>query len=381
MPAEDANGNKILDGSTSDDSYTLMTLEQLGWNDGNGHLLTELNHAVKLAQATTGNYQLSFQDLTGWNELDNLLDSWFGQNNGGVVPAPVGTAGTYYTIPAGMIAFDIRAASATNPSYINIVVAVNPDQSASSIGVHGPMSNGLTTNFNLDNPNDYFNLPVSKYASDSKQFDDYKIKVSSYYTKSGTEFVQNKFTVTNGNTTEPGYYYAFLGGEVALVGYTFEVTTPGVYLLGSGSGPMTVAYFSVDGAAGAGGDGTGNLPLGYVDFVYDNGTEILSVTNRDPAEVHIVANENLDEYYYPSYQYLRLIPDANYTDKNTTDTLNGKIPEELVFVRRSIGKKDDTTKNSRYLIVKRADEDTTFKLVSSIYADNTTLTLSPKPTQ
>ena len=264
-----------------------------------------------------------------------------------------------------MIAFDIRAASDAKPSYINIVVAVNPSQARSTIGIHGPMTSGTVTTFDINKPHTSFALPVSTFGRTSDDFNTYTVKVSGYYTK-GTD--SDGKTVWNPQTNGTNGYYTFLGNEIALVGYSFKVTQPGVYLLGSGSGPMTVCYFSVDGAAGAGNDGTGNLPLGYVDFVYDNGTEILPVTKRDPAESHIVGAEDVSSYYYHSYRYLQMIPTVANT---TTNTTTATIPTESIKIRRYLDTSKPVGRQRRNLNMTCQNNATKFKNVSSVYSDVT----------
>lgn len=347
----------FYDGETSD-SYTITSLDALKWNNGQGSYLTKLNHAVKLSQATEESLTLNFNKLLGDNWLGDIAQSLLGSNSGGLVPAEIGTNGTAYTIPAGMIAFDILKASADDPSYINIIVAVNPEQDKSWIGLYGPMStDDWNDEFNLNsNWKQRFFLPYSKLGIYEGYLGQYATKISGYKTDAKTD-------------KQTGDYYAYLGGEVAYVAYTFSVTSPGIYLLGSGSGPMTVAYFSVDGAAGAGNDGAGNLPLGFVDFVYDNGAEtnptILTV-DKHQSGAHVVEAEDLNTYYYPSYQYVRLIP---VKDSKT-------IPLEEIYIRRYINGTPTANHNAdikRFISMRRKDSDTTFMLVSSIYADNATI--------
>lgn len=362
------DGEKYDDDGNRIDSYTITSLDALKWNNGQGSYLTKLNHAVKLSQATEESLTLNFNKLLGDNWLGDIAQSLLGSNSGGLVPAEIGTNGTAYSIPAGMIAFDILKASADDPSYINIIVAVNPEQDKSWIGLYGPMStDDWNDEFNLNSAwKQRFFLPYSKLGIYEGYLGQYATKISGYKTDAKTD-------------KQTGDYYAYLGGEVAYVAYTFSVTSPGIYLLGSGSGPMTVAYFSVDGAAGAGNDGAGNLPLGFVDFVYDNGSEtnptILTV-DKHQSGAHVVEAEDLNTYYYPSYRYVRLIPNANYSDTDTTDTINGKIPIEEIYVRRYIGTANADTGIKRHLSLKRKDGDTTFMIVSSIYADNPALTLT-----
>ena len=65
---------------------------------------------------------------------------------------------------------------------------------------------------------------------------------------------------------------------------------------------MTVAYFSVSGAAGQGADGTSTSPLGDIDFVYANGDKIVTIDQKftgmqDPTDENYAL-------YYPSYHFV-----------------------------------------------------------------------------
>lgn len=364
-----AEGEIVTDSRFKEDSYTLVPIKQLKWNNGNGAYLEQLNHAVKLAQATASSYQLAFKNLIGDNLVGNILDFLIGQNTGGVVTAPIGKSETYYTIPAGMIAFNIQQASPEDPSYINIIVAVNPEQQpSSSIGVYYRDPNAWNGNFDLNSGAlQSFPLPVSTPGISGDSFDSYHTKVSSYYKttdggKTYTQVMQTKTVGEGENAKEEfdDYYYTYLGGDIVLVGYTFTMTEPGIYLLGSNTGPMTVCYFSVDGAAGAGGDGTGGSPLGDVDFVYDNGTDTIITVDKKFGGSHVLASEIPEEYYYPSYYYIRLLPDAS---KST------KINSEELKVRRYI---DSVEKHNRrrYINVSKTNPNTKYVGILDMYEDN-----------
>jgi hypothetical protein len=312
----DADGNR-----TNTDSYKITPLRQLEWNNGNGAYLEQLNHAIKLAQATKENQTLNFKNLFGDNLLGDIAQGLLGSNTGGMVPAEIGNTGRAYTIPAGMIAFDIQEASAADPSYINIIVAVNPEQAPSWIGLYGPMGEKeWNSQFNLTTQAiQKFHLPQSLTGTYDSYLSKYATKISGYYTYDDSK---KDYNLTSGD------YYTYLGGEVVFVGYTFTVTTPGIYLLGSASGPMTVAYFSVDGAAGEGGDGTGGSPLGDIDFVYDNGSAILSVDKKFEG-AHIIDAEMPEQFYYPSYYYVRTIPKVA-----SGETAAITVPAQDVYIRR-----------------------------------------------
>lgn len=340
-----------LDKERSNNTYTITPIAQLKWNNGKGEYLTSLNHAVRLAQATQDHNSLNFKNLVGDNLLGNILQGLLGSSSGGMVPAPIGENDAGYTIPAGMIAFDILKASVDEPSYINIIVAVNPEQTVDSwIGLYGPMGeNEWNSEFTLsEDAIQRFDLPKSIMGIYNSYLGAYATKVSGYYTIENGEYVKKE-----------GPFYTYLGGEVVYVAYTFDVTEPGVYLLGSSSGPMTVAYFSVDGAAGAGGDGTGGSPLGDVDFVYDNGTDTIITVDKKFSGSHIVEDEDPTQFYYPSYYYVRLMPSVSSSIT---------IPSEDLKVRRYLG--NELNNRRRYIKVTKTQDGTVYVGLLDMYEDN-----------
>jgi hypothetical protein len=346
--------------ANNDTIYTLTPLESLKWNDSHGAYLTQLNHAVKMANVTSYTQQLNWNNLVGNNTIGNVLQSLLGYNSGGVVPAPVGTNGTYFTIPAGMIAFDILEASPENPSYINIVVALNPEQGQTQIGLWPIDDEAFNTTFDKQVAQDSFSLPISDYATSPDDIKNEGITISGRMVKGADGKYSN-----DGNT-----YYTVLKGKIALVGYSFKVTEAGLYFLGSMTGPMTVCYFSVSGAAGAGGDGTGGSPLGDVDFVYDNGSNvILTVDKKFSGGTHVVSDETPTTNYYPSYYYLRMLPLAQ-----KGDTAAVKIATETVYIRRylDLTTPDTNLENDRrrYIQVSKTNAATYPLGISSVYEDN-----------
>lgn len=344
--------------------YIATPLLQKQWNNGLGEYLTSLNHAVKMFQAAPQNFQLTLSNTFIGDWFGNALDT----NAGDVVLAPLGTTGINFTTPTGMIAYYVNKASTADPSMINIVVAVNPEQQASTIGLWGPQAlDSYRSDFDIDDPYDSFPVPASKSALSDEDRKTYMTKVSGYYTYDSTS---NKYVLHNDG------YATYLGGKIVLVGYTFTVTEPGVYLMGSTTGPMSVCYFSVDGAAGSGGDGTGGSPLGDVDFVYDNGSDKIITVDQKFSGSHIVSGETPETLYYPSYSYIRMIPDADYNieDGNKNDTQDGKIPSEELYIRRYLV--DDpptvqgiTSDRRRVIKLTAADDDTHLLGLSAIYQD------------
>lgn len=343
-------------------NYTVVPLINKQWNDGRGQYLTSLNHIVKMSAPSAQNYNFNFSETP--------LGQWFGDNGrfdtntGGVVLVPLGTTGVNFTMPAGTIAFYINKASADDPSEINIIVAVNPEEGSSSIGLWGPQSIGTgSSTFDAQNPNQAFALPVSKTATGASNKSD-MTHITGYYEEGSDTLI----TGTDGKG-----FYTYLGGDIVFVGCTFEVTQPGVYMLAPMYGSnMSVAYFSVSGAAGYGGDGTGGSPLGDVDFVYDNNSgTVITVDKKFQEGTHSVPDESLTDTYYPSYYYLRMLPN---TEDPKTENGDGIIRNEKVYVRRytvstppTIGASQADRK--RIIQMSCTDTDTHLMGLSAIFQD------------
>lgn len=340
----------------ANNSYELTPLINKKWNNGQGHYLKQLNHVVQMAKPTTFSHQVTFANTgSGWG---SFYDRDF--NTGGVVIAPLGDTGKSYAMPMGTIAFYILKASEAEPSYINIIVSVNPDGKKTTVGLWGPQDpDEDSKTFVSTSPDQAFNLPMSSVANNAALAE--FTHISCYYEEKSDTPITN-----DGNG-----FYTHLGGEVAFVGCTFAVTEPGVYLLAPSSestGRMSVAYFSVDGAAGAGGDGTGGSPLGNVDFVYDNnpttGTASIITVDKMHTDAHKVDSENPESFYYPSYFYVRMLPKK---DEST-------IPKETIYVRRYIQSTypmvgGSTADRRRILQMVAVDPDTKLLTLSEVYGD------------
>ena len=359
--------SKYVFESNGNGSYKLSPLANYNLNSGKGTKVTELNHAVKLYKATSYNSQLTLSNTALGNWFGNIFDT----NTGGVVISKIGTTDINYTIPAGMIAFyiDEEVTNAQKPSYINIIVAVNPNQTTN--GRIGLWNTGVkkdttqwNTTFNVNNPTYYFDLPVSKAAT-SQNDKQYTITVSEYYKPDAEQRKDaqgNLMFDDKGRpiyTPEQGNRYVYLGGQVALVYHSFEVTEGGIYLLGSGVGPMTVAYFSVSGAAGQGADGTSTSPLGDIDFVYENNGDIITIDKKFSG-VHDTTNEDYS-YYYPSYHFVVMKRDG-------TDSDHPSVQTENIWVYRYIDPKD-TASPKRYTSITGCD-DAENKGLTDLYQDS-----------
>lgn len=326
--------------SDGNGGYTLAPIRSYNLNSGRGTYLTQLNHIVKLFKPTTGNFQIA------WSE-NSLIGSWFkdtfNTNNGGVVGSEIGTSGQYTTIPTGMISFYISEASVSKPSYINIIVAVNPGQTTNGrIGLwEQAQDNGNQVSFSLTDPDQYFDLPISKVAANNTEDRNHILTITNF--KSPAMNGDTPLFDERGNplyTDSNSLSYVYLGGEVALVYHSFEVTTPGVYFIGSGNGSMSVAYFSVSGAAGQGADGSSASPLGNIDFVYASGGRIVTVDHKFTG-IHDLNNEDY-ALYYPSYHFIVMIP------KDAQSSTVTKIQTESIRIYRYIDP-GDTSATKRHI--------------------------------
>ena len=343
-PIYNFDPSKYVLESDGNGGYTVAPIRSYNLNSGRGTYLTQLNHIVKLFKPTTGNFQIS------WSE-NSLIGSWFGDafntNSGGVIGTEIGTTGEYATIPAGMVSFYISEASPDDPSYINIIVAVNPGQTTNGrIGLwEQAQDNGNQVSFSLTSPDQYFDLPISKVAANDTEDRNHILTISNYKSPQldaeGNPVLDEKGNpvYTDSNSTS----YVYLGGEIALVYHSFAVTTPGIYFMGSGNGSMSVAYFSVSGAAGTGADGSSASPLGNVDFVYANNGQIITIDKKFTG-IQDPTNED-HTLYYPSYYFVTMIP------KNEASGTVTKIQSETIYVHRYVDPNDNAATGRRIKII------------------------------
>lgn len=329
------------EGGYSLGNYKLLPIRSLKLNNGRGELLSEINHIAKLYKNHNENYQLTIGNLFSGN-FGNLVSNLIDTNSGGVLNTTIGTSNTeVYSIPTGMTAFEINKASPEEPSYINIIVAVNPEQEAiGTVGLWAMNKQSWKQSFDLSSYTPYsFDLPISKTAKGSSDLK-YAIKVTERVVETEVEG-KRIFEVVADEQGNNEVSYMYLGGETVLVYYSFSITSTGVYLLGSKAGPLSVAYFSVTGAAGQGDDGMSGSPLGNVDFVYDYGGTIITTDKHYGGEAPLV---NLEEYdkYYPSYLLIGMLPEQNQSG-------DVKIQNEVIKIRRYIKTQGDSFGTKRHL--------------------------------
>lgn len=319
-------------------NYKLVPIRSLKLNDGMGNLLEEINHVTSLYKSHKNNYTLSIGNILGGN-IGSILNDYTGTNSGGIVNVTIGTKDienaenedNLYSIPTGMIAFEINKASVDDPSYINIIVAIIPNmeniERQGTVGVWKREKESWRGNFSIDDAIRSVGLPISSSAkgnSDKKN----AIKVIERIEEQNDNGKRVYNVVQENGINETSYMY--LGGNIALVSYTFEITETGIYMIGSQAGPLSVAYFSVTGAAGAGNDGMSGSPLGNIDFVYDFNNKIITTDKHFEGSAPLINLED-HENYYPSYLFVGMLPGENE-----------KIQYEVIKIRRYI----DTTDNS-----------------------------------
>ena len=349
----------VLEYDSETGTYILSPIRRYKFNNGKGKLLTSLNHITRLASATTASGQLNLFDE------DSFL-SFLNTNKGGVVGTTIGKNGTYAAIPAGMIAFEINEASETDPSFINIIVAVNPERTDENgfVGLWRYDIGATQVEFDLTSPNteQSFVLPISKTATSWETDNKYIFNVSERYKEDDDkENGKKTYSVAQNADGTQESSYVYLGGETAFVYYKFEATEPGIYFVGANSIPLSVSYFSVSGAAGAGSDGMTGSPLGFVDFVYDFGNSIVTVDKLYTEDEQLLNDEDYTQYY-PSFLFVSMLPEKE----------NGsisKIQNEKIKLRRYIADENTDTFGTRRHISMTGENLTKLRGVSEVLED------------
>lgn len=305
----DANGNI----STTDTTYTVTPLNELGWNNGSGKTVSadDLQSKFKMVKGIT--FGASF----------NLLNGTLGSS--GIITAPVGTNGTEANIPQSCIAFRINNANKENKIRVIVSVAVSefyPGEEGYDLGAY-------TRYFNLWKMEEAGQSAVQVFeATGENLLDRFEVPRSHPYEPGKTAAsADSEYITVQYNDSS---YRCYLNGNRVLIAYEFSVDTTaeghgvGVFCLGmSGIGsdgqavenvPMEIVYFSAEGVASAGRDGASCSQIGTIDFVYDYESVIVTVT--ETSETDTSGNEVYSNYY-PSYciMYFNTAKHADtYTD-------------------------------------------------------------------
>ncbi len=294
--------NKDEGETEANGEFSVISLEELGWNNGTGSTLssTDLQKKFHLTEGISFGQQI------------NVLNGSLG--TAGFLQAPVGSAGVKANIPQSCVAFRINKGGEERK--IRVIVAVPTSEICDS-------ENGF--DYNWEKYEHYFNVWKMEEAGEStlQTFDadsylDRFALPKSYPYAPGTSIAEGRYeTVNIGSIGDDGKvvpgsidYYCSFNGDRILVAYEFTVTEEGIYVLGmsgyntetdeysENGAPMEIVYFSAEGVASAGRDGAGGSQLGTIDFVYDYNGTIVTVK-----ESSITDSTGAEDYnnYYPSY--------------------------------------------------------------------------------
>jgi hypothetical protein len=307
----------VADTSTS---YTLKTLNELGWKNAEGEPI--------ISSPKDLHKKFNMTETPGFGAMINLLGGNLDIGNSKQVVAPVGTDGVEANIPMGCVAFRINT---NKTSTIRVIVAIPVSEFYNGEGKNDEFfetsyrfglwqvekaGGSMIQSFNVDDAIEQFELPRS----------------SPYQPGTTTSDASANYILVeeNGNT-----YRCYLNGLRVLVGYEFTVSGEGVYIIGTTSGPMEIVHFSGDGTASAGRDGTSGSKLGSIDFVYDYNGKIITVKESS-------SDSDTEDYnqYYASM--CLLYSDITKIKNQTTDPWEFyKINDQQITIRRSVGITDE----------------------------------------
>lgn len=328
-----ANGND----SYTDTQYEIKSLEDLGWKTHENEQLwakdEDGNSVIKK--------MFNMKEPVDWKLALELGSLWGGSigGNGSLVVAPVGT-GAYQKqiyLPTGTLAFSINKLPKSGKATIKVIVKI-PTSSISGSFLYN--ATGVNDNylgiweaterktsgirvawFDVDNAYAKVEIPRSQklLLSQTENNEPPPHSYDANGTRSDTQYLDVTY---NGKQ-----YTTMLQGGHYLLAYEFSVDKTGIFILGASSSVFQLVYCRVDGAASSGRDGTGGSILGNIDFVYDNGEQVLLVTDGGVEED---GSENADKYYYESYV---LVHFANVDESGKKHVIN----EEVLVVRRWAG--------------------------------------------
>ncbi len=351
--------------ATDDYTYTLKNFTELNgllWQDGKGHALGTPDAAGALAKKFTMKEAINFGVSLNLDFSDLGLPWNLGQlNSQGLLTAQVGNPTSTAIIPKGCVAF--RIDKAEGDKKIRVIVAVptseyyageSDDEGNESLALHyrymnvwhlsdAPTGLGAET-FDAGDYLDRFAIPNSRPYNPKTPIAD-------------VEHIKVKADINGDGVVDDARCY--LNGDRVLVAYEFTITAEmgtGIFILGTtgyrsnvyadqddgflGSGgnfvatPMEIVYFSADGVASEGQDGNNYSPAGTIDFVYDNGTTVLTVNKQgDAIGSDATTDEIIAKYqtaYYPSYSTLYFDNEAN--PPNSTEFVNINLAQ--IQIRR-----------------------------------------------
>lgn len=358
-PQSILTGTDTADLTSPDPVYGLIHVGQLGaqlqnetwkgtWRYSNGDLLADLPDGMK--------YMFDLVEGAKYGTVNaNILGGdWDG--GGGFVKATLGTDGSQTYIPMGCISFKVNKDPAEgDPIKIRVIVAVPTSGSPNGLSYNkdyyfalwqNKLDSGQSATFNFEENGALakFELPRSQPLYDGegnlKDQTGYNNPIKVRRDVNGDGLI----TDADGTTV----YNTYFQGETVLVAYEFTVDEAGVYTIGATNGPMQIVYFSADGVASLGRDGTGGSHLQGIDFVYHYGQNIVTVTNipntTDPTAGDYVDpdTENYN-YYYESSCLLHLDNEVRHNNEFV------RIYHEKIYIRRYVDESDETAVQNTFL--------------------------------
>lgn len=310
--------------------------EALGWKSGNatdgeGGLLSGKD-LVKKFRTEKG---IQFGAVLNIGNLQLGTD--------GMITAPVGNLGISADIPLSCVAFRVNK---EGTQHIRVIISVSVSEYyVGEDGVDNPNILAESTRyFNLWQVNESGSETLGLFTKNSA-VEQFEIPRSFPYepgtiSTEHTDELEGFYTVQyNGQD-----YGMYMNGDRVLVAYEFTVSEVGLYILGpsgfnlDSSGimenfegpdvPMEIVYFSADGVASTGRDGASASQIGTIDYVYDFGGEIITVTDTSENGEGDIENYST---YYPSYclTYFE-------NTKETVDKQFVSINNEQVKIRRYV---------------------------------------------
>ncbi len=367
--------NAVVGGAavTSEDPiYALIDVSKLGydastekgtWRYASGSLLADLPDGLKYV------FDLKQGAKYGSVTSNVLGGDWDGGD--AFVKATLGTDGSETFIPMGCISFKVNKDPVEgDPIKIRVIVAVPTSSVPNGLSYEedyyfaiwqNDVAAGQNQQFNFaeDGALQKFELPRSQplYDTNGNRVDNNAgSAISVQYDANGNGVIDAE--------TESTVYTTYFQGETVLVAYEFTVTEKGVYTLGATNGPMQIVYFSADGVASLGRDGTGGAYLQGIDFVYDTvdyadktSNKIVTVTTQIPD------NQNADvenyNYYYESSCILRFDNNVQHNNQFVS------IWHEKIYVRRFVNDEELVNENQKTQLNFKVAEGTELSTIES----------------
>jgi len=344
--------------TTTTTTYSLFHVGKLGvgedgngtWRYENGKFLYQMSDALK--------YMFSMTEGAKYGTVNSntLGGDWDGGD--AFVKATLGTDGSETFIPMGCISFKVnKDPDPTDPIKIRVIVAVPTSDSVNGLTYNEDYYFGLWKNSVAAGQNQTFNFEkngtIAKFELPRSQPLFNGQESSATDTVGANNPIRVQYDANNNGVidtdTEGTYYNTYFQGETVLVAYEFTVTEAGVYTLGATNGPMQIVYFSADGVASMGRDGTGGAYLQGIDFVYDNyGYTSSTTTTANTNKIITVNNapeDSADTEDYNFYYESSCILFFDNEVKNQTKFVN--IYHEKIYVRRWIDESLTTVQKTK----------------------------------